>query len=119
MHCLKPYVKFNKQKRIEAEKNGDKDEKGLYKFMDNEVYNKMMENLRKKLDVRLVSYKKDCSKWTSKPRYMSQKMFDNDLVTKRKSNVLLMLNKPAYVRMCITDLSKVLNIRVPLWLHQK
>ena len=41
-------------------------------------------------------------------------MFDNDLVTKRKSNVLLMLNKPAYVRMCITDLSKVLNIRVPL-----
>ena len=114
MYCLKPYVKFNKQKRIEAEKNGDKDEKGLYKFMDNEVYDKMMENLRKKLDVSLASYKKDCSKWTSKPRYMSQKMSGNDLVTKRKSKVLLMLNKPAYVRMCIIDLSRVLNIRVIL-----
>ena len=114
MHCLKPYVKFNKQKRIGAEKNGGKDEKGLYKFMDNEVYDKMMENLRKKLDVRLVNNKKDCSKWTSKPKYMSQKMSDNDLVTKRKSKVLLMLNKPAYVRMCIIDLSRVLNIRVIL-----
>ena len=45
---------------------------------------------------------------------MSQKMSGNDLVTKRKSKVLLMLNKPAYVRMCIIDLRRVLNIRVPL-----
>ena len=37
---LKPYVEFNKQKRIEAERNGDKDEKALYKLVNNAVYKK-------------------------------------------------------------------------------
>ena len=37
---LKPYVEFNKQKRIEAERNGDKDEKALDKLMNNAIYKK-------------------------------------------------------------------------------
>ena len=32
---LKPYIEFNTQKRIEAEKSNDKVEKALYKFMNN------------------------------------------------------------------------------------
>ena len=48
------------------------------------------------------------SKWTSKPSYISHKIFDNDLVTIRKSKVTLTPNKPAYVGMCILDLSKLL-----------
>ena len=36
-------------------------------------------------------------------------MFDNNLVTIRKSKVLLKLNKPAYIGMCIFELSKVLK----------
>ena len=43
---LKWYVEFNRQKRIEAEKNGDEDEKALYKLMNNTVYGKTMKNLR-------------------------------------------------------------------------
>ena len=38
---------------------------------------------------------------------MSQKIFDNDLVAMCKSKVKLKLNKPAYVEMCILNLSKV------------
>ena len=34
---LKPYIEFNTQKRIEAEKNYDKVEKALYKFMNNGI----------------------------------------------------------------------------------
>ena len=49
---LKPYVKFNTQKRIKAEKDGDKDGKALYKLINN------MENLRNRIDVKLVSHKK-------------------------------------------------------------
>ena len=39
---LKQYVEFDskKKKRIEAEKNGDKDGKALYKLMNNDVYRK-------------------------------------------------------------------------------
>ena len=34
----KPYIEFNTQERIEAEKNGDKDGKALYNLMNNVVY---------------------------------------------------------------------------------
>ena len=57
-----------------------------------------MENLRNRTAV----------KWTSKPSYMSQKIFDNDLVAIRKNKVTLTFNKPAYIGMCILELSKVL-----------
>ena len=53
-----------------------------------------MENLRNRIDVKLVSNKKDYLKWTSKPSYMSHKKFHNDLVVIRKNKVTLTLNKP-------------------------
>ena len=76
--------------------------------MNNAVYGTAMEKLRNRIDVKLVNNKKLYMKWTSEPRYMSQKIFDNNLVAKRKSKVTLTLNKPAYVRMCILDLNKAL-----------
>ena len=39
---------------------------------------------------------------------MSQKIFDHDLVSMHKSKTKLIPNKPAYVGMCILDLSKAL-----------
>ena len=67
---------------------------------------KAMENLRKKIDVRLVNNEEDCLKCTSKPSYMSHLKFDNNLVAIRKSKIALKLNKPAYTGMCILELSK-------------
>ena len=65
-----------------------------------------LENLR--INVRLVSNEKYYLKWTSKSSYIPQKLFDNDLVAIRRSTVRLTLNKPAYIGICILDLSKVL-----------
>ena len=59
---LNSYVKFNTKKRIDAEKNG----KVLYKLTNNTVYGKTMENVRNRIDVKLLSNKKDYMKWTSK-----------------------------------------------------
>ena len=56
---LKQHAELNTQKRIEAEKNGYQDGKGLNKLMKNAVYGKGKENLRNKIDVKLVSNKKD------------------------------------------------------------
>ena len=41
--------------------------------MNNAVNSKAMDNLRNKIDVKLVSNKKDYLKWTSKRRYISKK----------------------------------------------
>ena len=66
-----------------------------------------MENLRNRINVQLVNKEKDYLKCTSKPSYMSHKIFDNNLVAIRKSKLALKLNKPAYIGMCILQLSKV------------
>ena len=94
LHWLVSNVKFNTQKRIEPGKNGDKDRKASCKLMNN--------------DTRFVSNRKDYLKWTSKLSYVSQKVFDNNLVGIRKSKVTLTLNKPAYVGICILDLTETL-----------
>ena len=105
---LKQYVEFNTQKRIEAEENADKDGKPFYKLMNDTTYNKTMENLSDRIDMRLVNNEKDYLKWTLKPSYLPHEIFDNDLVVISKSKVILTLNKPEYIGMCILELSKVL-----------
>ena len=67
-----------------------------------------MENVRNRIDVKLVSNKEDYLKWTSKPSCMSQKISDNNLVAICKNKVALKLNKPTHVGMLILELSKVL-----------
>ena len=99
---------FNIQKTIEAGKNNDKDGKALHKLMNNAVYRKAMENVLNKINVKQVNNEKDYLKCTSKPSYMSHKIFGNNLVTIRKSKLGLKLNKSTYTRMCTFKLSKVL-----------
>ena len=60
--------------------------------MNNAVYGKTMYNLRNRIDVKLVSNKKNYLKWTSKASSMSHKIFDNDSVAIHKSKATLTLN---------------------------
>ena len=69
-----------KNRRIEGGTNDDKDGKALHKLMNKAVYGEAMENVRNKIDLKIGSKKKDYLKWTSKPSFMSRKIFDNDLV---------------------------------------
>ena len=105
---IQSYFEFNTQKRIEEEKNKDKDRKAFYKLISNDIYGQTMENLRNRTDVKLLKNKKYFLKCTSKPSYMFHKLFDNNLVTIHKSKLALKLSKPAYIGMCILDLSKIL-----------
>ena len=50
---------FNSTCKIDAEKNGEKDGRALYKLMNNNVYSKTMENWRNKIGVKLKSNRKD------------------------------------------------------------
>ena len=102
---LKGYIDFNTQKRMKAKNDFEKD---LFKLMNNAVFGKTMENLRKREDIRLVTEEKKLLKWVSKPTFVSSKIFNKNLVAVHKIKESLLLNRPAYVGMCILDLSKTL-----------
>ena len=76
--------------------------------MNNSVFGKTMENLHKRVDVRLVTDEKKLDKLTSKPTYVSSKIFNENMMAIHKIKEALTLNRPAYVGMCILDLSKTL-----------
>ena len=76
--------------------------------MSNSVFGKTMENLHKRVDVRLVINEKKLLKLTSKPTYVSSNIFNENLVAVHKIRETLTLNRPDYVGMCILDLSKTL-----------
>ena len=76
--------------------------------MNNAMYVKTMENVKIRIDVKLVNRGNNYLKRISKLSYMSQKIFDNNFVAIRKIKLALKLNKPAYIGMCMLELSKVL-----------
>ena len=102
---LKQYIDFNTQKRTNAKNSFEKD---FFKLMNNSVFGKTMENIRKRVDVRLVTSKEKLLKMTSKPTFVSSKIFNENLVAVHKIKETLTMNRPAYIGMCILDLSKTL-----------
>ena len=105
---LKPYIDLNTLKKIQAENNDDKDEKALYKLMNNALYQNKMDNLRSKIDVKLGNKERDYLKSTLKANYMSCKIFDNNLLAICKWRLWIKLKNPACIGMCILEFSKVL-----------
>ena len=103
---LKQYIDFNTEKRKHAKTSF---EKNFFKLMNNSVFEKTMENLCKRVDVRLVTNEKKLDKLTAKPTYVSFKIFNENLMAVHKVKETLTLNRPAYVGMCILDLSKTLK----------
>ena len=74
--------------------------------MTNSVYGKTMENLRKRINVRLVNNEKDFLKYTSRPTHITHKIFDKDFAAIHEIKPVLMLNKPIYVGFTVLELSK-------------
>ena len=102
---LKQYIDFNTQKRTNAKNSFEKD---FFKLMNNSVFGKTMENIRKRVDIRLVTSEEKLLKLSSKPTYVSSKIFNENLVAVHKIKETLTLDRPTYVGMCILDLSKTL-----------
>ena len=100
---MKKYIDFNTEKRKNATNDFEKD---FFKLMINSVYGKTMENLRKRINVRFVNNEKDFLKYTSKPTYVTHKLFDKDFAAIHEIKPVLMLNKPIYVGFTVLELSK-------------
>ena len=83
-------------------------EKNLFKLLNNAVYDKTMENMRRRIQIRIIKNEKDFIKYASKPTYINHNIFGKRLVAiHEKKKELLTLNKPIYVGCAVLELSKL------------
>lgn len=102
---LKQYVEFNTLQRKNATNNFEKD---FFKLLNNSVYGKTMENLRNRVDVKLVQEDKKLKKLIASPTFHAYTIFNENLVGVHMKKVNLTLNRPIYTGFCILDISKTL-----------
>ena len=102
---LQKYIDFNTGKRKNALNSYGKD---FFKLMNNSIYGKTMEHLRKRVNIRLVDNAKDYEKWVSRHSFVSQKIFGRNFVAIHRIKSVLTSNEPIYVGFSILDLSKLL-----------
>ena len=74
--------------------------------MISSVYGKTLENLRKRINVRLVNNEKDFLKYTSSPTHITHKIFDKNYAAIHEIKLALTPNKPIYVGFTVFELSK-------------
>ena len=102
---MKPYIEKNTNLRTKAKNNFEKD---FFKLMNNSVFGKSMENIRNRVDVKLVNTKEKLRKLAAKPNFKGRKIFSENLVSVHMKKTSLTMNKPVYLGMCILELSKII-----------
>ena len=100
---MEKYIDFNTDKRKNAANDFEND---FFNLIINSVYGKTMENLRKRINVRLVNNAKDFLKYTSRPTYVTHKIFGKTYAAIHEIKPELILNNPIYVGFTVLDLSK-------------
>ena len=83
-------------------------EKDLFKLMNNSVFGKTMENIRKHRDIKLVITDKKRSKLVSEPNYHTINLISEDLSIIEMKKTKVKMNKPIYLGLAILEISKTL-----------
>ena len=102
---MKPYIDLNTNMRTKGTTDFEKD---FYKLMNNAVFRKTMENVRNRVNVKLVTNEKALNKLVKKPNYKRINEFHENLVAVHMEKTTVKLDKPIYLGMSILDLSKTL-----------
>ena len=102
---LKPYIDINTELRTEAKNDFEKD---FFKLINNSVFGKTMENVRKHRDVKLVTADKKRNQLTLEPNYHATKYFSENVMAIEMKKTEVKMNKPIYLGMSILDISKTL-----------
>ena len=93
---------MNTKLRKEAKNEFEKD---FFKLMNNSVFGKTMENVRKHRDIKLVTTDKKRNKLVSEPNYHTIKHFSENLLAIEMKKIEVKTNKFVYQ---ILDISKAL-----------
>ena len=102
---MREYIDFNTRLRTAAKNSFEKD---FYKLMNNSVFGKTMENIRKHWDIKLVNDKDEYLKNVMKPNFKSGTLLGPDLMGCEMGKVRVVMNKPVYLGQAILDLSKTI-----------
>ena len=102
---LKPYIDMNTELRKLAKNDFEKD---LLKLMNNSVFGKTMENIRKHRDIKLVTTAKKRSKLVSEPNYHTINLISEDLSIIEMKKTKVKMNKRIYLGLSILEISKTL-----------
>ena len=102
---LKPYIDMNTELRKLAKNDFEKD---LFKLMNNSVFGKTMENIRKHRDIKLVTTDRKRSKLVSEPNYHTIYLISEDLSIIEMKKAKVKMNKPIYLGLSILEISKIL-----------
>lgn len=104
---LKPYIDLNTELRTKAASDF---EKTLFKGMNNNIYGKTMENLRSRVDIKLVNKwggKSGAGMLIARPNFKKCRIFDENLVAIEFQKSCIIMDKPIAVGMSILDISKL------------
>ena len=102
---MEPYIRKNTELRKTAANNFEKD---FFKLMNNSVFGKTIENIRKRQNIKIIDDRKKALKLSSRPNFDRCVIFDKHLVALHMKNTEVYFNKPVYVGQAILDLSKTL-----------
>ena len=102
---LKPYINMNTELRNAAKNDFEKD---LFKLMNNSVFGKTMENIRKHRDIKLVTMEKKRSKLISEPNYHTINFISEDLSIIEMKKTKVKMNKSIYLGLSTLEISKTL-----------
>ena len=102
---MKGYIDFNTQLRTQAKNDF---EKKFYKLMNNPVFGKTMESVRKHRNIKLATSKEAYLKTVMKPNFKSGVLFGENLMGCKMGKIKVVMNKPVYLRKAILDLSKII-----------
>ena len=102
---LKTYIDFNTQLRTAATNDFEKD---FFKLMNNLVFGKTMENIRRHRNVKLVTTEEKYLCTVMKPNFKSGALFGENLMGCEMGKIRVVMNKPVYLSQVILDLSKII-----------
>ena len=102
---MEPYIRKNTELRKTAANSFEKD---FFKLMNNTVFGKTIENIRKRQNIKLVDNRKIALRLSSRPNFERATIFDKNLIAAHMKKTVVYFNKPVYVGQAILDLSKTL-----------